>query len=181
MVRKIAMIGMGLFLLAALVMTSAWDSAVSQDDKACIRVGVYDSRGVAIAFGNSDYNTQVLQPKMKEHKQAKERGDEEKMKELEGWFEDRQHQAHLQAFCGKPVDNLLDHIRDRIPKVAKEAGVELVVSKWQIDYQTEDIELIDVTKALAEAYNPKEKAWKWIDDLKNHDLVPVETLEKHKH
>lgn len=181
MVRKITMIGTGLCLLAVLVMTSAWNSAVSQDDKACIRVGIYDSRGVAIAFGNSDYNERILQPRMKEYEKAKEKGNEKKMKELETWFEERQHQAHLQAFCGKPVDHLLDPIRDRIPEIAKEAGVELIVSKWQIDYQAKDIELVDVTKALAKAYDPKEKVWKWIDDLKNHDLVPVEALEKHKH
>ncbi|MGC9329045.1 MAG: hypothetical protein ACP5I1_15525 [Candidatus Hinthialibacter sp.] len=101
--------------------------------------------------------------------------------QLEAWGEKHQHHAHLQAFCGAPVQDRLKVIADQIPQIAREAGVDLIVSKWQIDYQAESIQLIDITNKLVKCFNPQEKALKWIEDLEGKDLIPVEEIEKHRH
>jgi beta-N-acetylglucosaminidase len=133
-------------------------------------VGVYDSRGIEIAYANSEHWSKVLKEKQAALEQAKKDGDTEKVKEIEAWFPARQTEAHLKAFGTAPVHECFEPVKDKIAAVAKQAGVDVIVSKWVLDYLAADAETVDVTMELAKLFNPKEKAYQWIED---NDRKPI--------
>ena len=148
------------------------------EKKKLLRVGVYDSRGIAIAYGNSEHWSKVLKGKQAALEQAKKEGDTKKVKEIEAWGPAQQAEAHLKAFGTAPVHEYLEHVRDHIPDVAKAAGVDVIVSKWEFDYMASDADVVDVTMELAKLFEPNEKAYKWIEQMKDKDPIPAEELKR---
>jgi hypothetical protein len=117
---------------------------------------------------------------MAEFEKAKAAGNEKRVKELEAEGPAQQELMHKQSFSTWPVDNVLKTIKDEIPDIAEQAGVDVVVSKWDIVHQRAGIELIDVTDLMVKLFNPDDVTMKVIEDLQKHAPVPLETLEKHE-
>ena len=149
--------------------------------KSLLRVGVYDSRAVAVAYAHSKMNDDVMKAKMAEREQAKADGDQAKLEELEAWGKAQQARRHLQGFGTAPVTDILVYMKDKLPEIAAKAGVDVIVSKWQIDYQHPDIDVVDVTLEIIQPFEPKEQALKWIEQLKAHPPLSQEVIEKHEH
>jgi hypothetical protein len=63
-----------------------------------------------------------------------------------------------------------------LPQVAKQAGVSLIVSKWQIAHKDPSVEYVDVTRDLAKLFNPKMLKIDDIMGLCNSEPVPIETM-----
>lgn len=147
----------------------------SQEKK--IRLGVYDNRAVAIAYAPSKFNP--VRKKMEEYKKAKAAGDSERMKELEQWGEKHQRQLHRQGFARVPVDDLLAHVSDELPEVARRAKVDAIV--WRSDYSMPGVEVVDVTDELVKLFDPSEKTLKTVEEIKKHKPVDLDELEHHKH
>jgi DNA-binding TFAR19-related protein (PDSD5 family) len=145
-----------------------------------LRVGVYDSRAIAIACLRTEWWNNQVQEKMKEMEKAKAAGDTKKVKELEEWGQSSQAKAHLQGFGTAPVKNLLERIKDQLPGVAQQVGVDIIVNKWQIDYQIKDAELVDVTDAIVALYKPSEETLKILEEMKKQPPVAEEELLKMK-
>jgi hypothetical protein len=143
-----------------------------------LRVGVYDSRAIAIAYGNSEHFSKVLKEKQAELEQAKKEGNTERIKEIEAWGPAQQAEAHLKAFSTAPVHDCFDCVGDQIPQAAKAAGVDIIVSKWEFDYLAEDAETVDVTIALAKLFNPSDHAWKSINSLDKWKPYTPEQIRK---
>ncbi|MGE3164114.1 MAG: hypothetical protein AB7O52_04370 [Planctomycetota bacterium] len=142
------------------------------------RVGVYDSRAIAIAYAPSRFNP--VREKTKELEQAKAAGDSRKVKELEAWGEKHQRALHRQGFGRVPVGDLLDPVRDRLPGVAREARVDVICA--ECDFSAADVELVDVTRALALLYEPSEKTLGYIDEIKQHAPVDLDEIDRgHDH
>ena len=76
--------------------------------------------------------------------------------------------AFRQGFGKGDVSEYLDLIREEIPKIAKEAGVDLIVSKWDIEYHDPNVKLVDITEALIQPFKPTEERMKIIRDLKKN-------------
>jgi hypothetical protein len=179
--KKLALVSLmvaGLFM-AACSMTSA-DKAETDKPVKPLRVGVYDSRCVAVACGPTEQFTKPLRDKMKEMEKAKAAGDGQKIKELEAWGQQWQQKAHLITFGTAPVQQFLEPVKDKLPEVAQQAGVDIIVSKWQIDYQVKDAELVDVTDAIVALYQPNEKTLKTVEALKKHKPMSEEDVLKIK-
>lgn len=165
--------------LMALAETAAADEAV--------RIGVYDSRSVAIAFVGSEVyqktRGKLLASKMGERRRAKEEGNRKKVAELEAWGKAQQERLHQQGFSTAPVDDILALIKDRLPAIRKEARVEHLVSKW--DRETlqglAGAEQVDVTMQLIEAFEPNEKQKKSAVEIQKHEPVPLEEMKNHDH
>ncbi len=152
------------------------DTTVKKTEKAKVRVGIFDSRAVAIAYAHSVWN--AVGAKMAEMEKAKAEGDTKKIKELEAWGPAQQAKLHKQGFGTAPVHNLLKHIKDDIPKIAKETGVDIIVSKWEIVYQNPSVALVDITDEIVKPFNPSEKTLKNIRGIQNHPPFSGEELEK---
>lgn len=141
------------------------------------RIGVYDSRAVAVAYAASRFNP--VREKMKEMKAAKAIGNQPKIKELEEWGQAHQRQLHRQGFGRVPVDDLLAHVKDQLPAVAGRAGV--VAIAMSCDWTGAEVETIDVTDALVALFEPSARTLSIVRDMKGKAPLPLDEIEGHKH
>ena len=139
-------------------------------------VGTFDSRALTIAFVNSDVFREELSSLRDAVERARDRGDEEEARRLEARGPELQAKLHAQGFGTAPVDDLLERIEGRLPAIATETGVDLLVSKWNVVYRRPGTELVDVTEAMAAAFDPDEEAWKAIREIVKQDPVPLDQL-----
>lgn len=181
MKRHIIWCGMLVLSLTAVYGLSGLCKAAEKNQKQLLRVGVYDSRAIAIAYGHSDHWDQTLKVKMEEMEKAKAAGDQQKVQELEQWGSEKQHEAHLKAFGTAPVHELFEPVKDKLPEVAQQADADMIVSKWDLDYLAPDAQTVDVTNALVQLYNPKERALKIIKELDTWKPLSREAIEGHDH
>ncbi len=143
-----------------------------------LRVGTFDSRALPIAYANSEVFRRELAKLMEEHKKAKAAGDTERVKKLEEQGKAGQVRFHEQGFSTGRVDNILEHIKDKLPAIAREAKVDLIVSKWDVVYQDPAVEVVDVTELVVKPFNPNERARGWIKDLQKVAPIPLEDARK---
>jgi hypothetical protein len=162
-------------LFACFLSGGVLTGAVLGDENQKIRIGVYDSRAIAIAYAPSKYNP--VSEKMKEYRQAKADDNQKKMKELEEWGQKHQRQLHRQGFSFVPVGDLLENVKDQMSAVAKKAKVVAIVRKC--DFVGENVEVVDVTDQLVELFGPSEKTWKTVRSIKDKPAVDLDEIEKH--
>jgi len=143
-----------------------------------LRVGTFDSRALPIAYANSELFRRELDKLMEEHKKAKAAGDTEKVKKLEAQGKAGQVRFHEQGFGTRRVDDILERIKDKLPAIAREAGVDLIVSKWDVVYQDPAVEVVDVTELVVKPFNPSQRARGWIKDLQKVAPIPLEDARK---
>ena len=146
------------------------------------RIGVYDSRAIAVAFVGSEAHDQWLRKLMADVATAKTAGDQKRVKELESEGSRAQQQLHQQGFSTAPVDNLLKHVEDRLPAIRKEAGVSTLISKWDKDGLAKypGAEQVDVTLSLVKAFHPNERQLKSAAEVQKHQPIPLDKARKIK-
>jgi hypothetical protein len=175
--------------LVGLVGTSAMAAEPAAKDAAdqtaiSLRVGTFDSRAVALAYYRKHLRSPEFVARMKKLKEdydrAKAAGDNEKAKRLEAEGRGGQEYTHAQVFGSAPIDEILAKIKDRLPEVAKQAGVSVIVSKWNLAYRSPDAKFVDVTERLAKLFQPDESTMKMIRELPKHPPLSAEELKKHK-
>lgn len=138
-----------------------------------VRIGVYDNRPVAIAFGHSTHNP--VWGKREARKQAFEVGDDAKVAELNAWGESFQRKLHFQGFGRYPVDDLLTHVEDQLPALAERLDLDAIV--WICDYQGPGVEVVDVTSELVALFGVSdEQALEWIAQIREVECVDLDTL-----
>lgn len=152
-------------------------SAQSQTNK--LRVGVYDSRAVAVAYANSTEFKEAMKPVEAEHKKAKEAKDEKRMKEIESQMKLRQLRAHEQGFSTGSVAPIMAKVKASLPDVAKQAGVQVIVSKWELNHQSSDVEIVDVTDKLVALFHVSERGLKWCKEIPQKPPLPIEQITEH--
>ena len=148
-----------------------------QTMKKSVIVGTFDSRVIAVAYYNTEAHMSYVKDLKAEHAKAEESGDKERAKELETIGEASQELAGKQAFSTWPVDNILETIEEKIPEIAKQANVDLIVSKWNIVYQKSGVEFIDVTDVMVKLFNPDERILEMLEQIKQQPPVPLKELE----
>lgn len=149
--------------------------------KEALRVGVFDSRAVVIAFAGSDIHNKELKAKMVERDKAKAAGDDEKVAELEAWGKARQEKFHRQGFGTASVDDILIHIKKDLPEIAKAAGVDIIVSKWDVVYKVKGAEVVDITDQIVMPFKPTEKTLKSVKSLMKHKPLTEKELDGMDH
>ena len=166
------LLGLAVTLTAALSLRAQENSQQPQSSK--VKIGVYDSRAVAMAFAASKHNP--VREKMKEFKQAKAAGDKAKADELREWGEMLQRELHFQGFGKYPVDDYIALIKDKLPQVMAEHDLDAIA--WMCHEQGENVELVDVTVDLMRLLGAQEQTIKQAEDLKQHAPVDFTTLFK---
>lgn len=148
------------------------------------RVGVYDSRAIAVAFVGSEVymatDGKALAELRAEHEKAKAAGDTQRMATLEAKGKAQQAQMHQQAFSTAPVDAILAHIADQMPGTASAAGVAAIVSAWDRDALAmyPNAERVDVTMALVDAFRPNDRQRKSAIEVQKHPPISLEEAGK---
>ncbi len=156
-----------------------------------LRVGTFDSRALVMAYYSSEAFNRDNERLKAEYEKAKAAGNEKRVKEMEaaasnptlggeGWppHPAQQELIHKQGFSTWPVDNLLEKIKGKIPEIAKQANVDIIVCKWDIVYQRSGVEFVNVTDLMVKPFNPDEETLKGVKEIQEQDPVPLEELKK---
>jgi len=183
--RYITRFPVTLSVVSALIVAIGLTQASLAQDKAAkaqAQIGVYDSRSIAVAFSGSPVHEKQLQQLMAEHKKAKEAGEVDKVAKLEAEGKARQEKAHMQAFSTAPVDDLLLYITNALPEIQKDAGVTMIISKWDKAglQQHAGAETVDVTMKLVDAFQPTERQRKSAIEIQKHKPIPLEQAKNIK-
>jgi hypothetical protein len=149
-----------------------------------LRVGTFDSRAVALAYYRKFYKSPEFTAHLKklkaEHDQAKAAGDKEKAKRLEAEGRGGQAHSHSQVFGSAPIDDIVVKIKDQLPEIAKQAKVDLIVSKWSLTYRAPDAQFVDVTEPMYKLFQPDESTLKILREIPKHQPLSAEELKKHE-
>ena len=130
-----------------------------------VRLGTYDSRAVALVWGRSPEFHDRIRKLREAFAAAQAAGDTARMRELDRdgmWTQVRLHQR---VYSTAGAGDLLASVRDKLPTVARQAGVVAIVSKWEVPYSDDTVELVDVTKAVTALFAPDVMATKYIEDM----------------
>jgi hypothetical protein len=141
-----------------------------------IRVGTYDSRAIAVAWVSSNMHRQWLAQLVAERDKAKAAGDEKKVQEIQARGGAEQARVHEQGFSTASVAGLMEKISQEIPGVAKDAGVVLIVSKWEVVYKDPAIEYVDVTMPLVRKFSTDSKVIGIATELMKQPPIPLDQL-----
>ena len=181
-------------LLAALAVAAA--SAQQSQEKtggSKVRVGTFDSRALAVVYYRSETFRRHMDGLRAQYVRAKAEKNRQRRRELEaesadptwpdsGWPPSpaQQELIHKQGFSSWPVDNILERIKDSLPEIGEEAGVDVIVSAWDVVYQGPGVEFVDVTDFLLKPFATDEQTLSMVKEMKKHEPVPLEKL-KHDH
>ncbi|HQF38569.1 MAG TPA: hypothetical protein PK322_05570 [Opitutaceae bacterium] len=145
-------------LCAALALGCGTGRAVAAPDSAATgsRIGVYDSRAIAVAYAGSPVHEQRLAAATAERRKARESRDSTTVSRIEAEGQAQQKLLHRQAFGQEPVDDILAQIPAEVAAVRKAHDIAVLVSKWdeaalaaQRGWET-----VDITEALVDALRP---------------------------
>ena len=152
-------------------------AAEDQPDALTLRIGTYDSRAIAIAIAPTEHSPSAkLQ---QQYQTARKAGDKQQMANLSDQINAMQRKFHRMGFARVPVDELLEPVKDKLPAVAKKAGVDAIV--FDCNWAGEGVEVIDVTDELVALFEPSDKVLGWIEQLKDTPPVDLDVLEAHGH
>lgn len=146
---------------------------------AALRIGTFDSRGVALAYGRSARPDGMLAKVgeiRKRHDAAKADGNEARAKALEDEAVALQDLIHRQVFSGAPIDSILALIEDDLPKIAAAANVDLIVS--DVLHCRPGLDMTDVTFAMCAPFEPDDATTKMIVELIAQPPVPASQLAR---
>ncbi len=146
-------------LFAALAVGFGADRAVAAPDSAAtggLRIGVYDSRAIAVAYVGSPVHEQRLAAATAERRKAREVRDAAAVPRIEAEGQAQQKHLHRQAFGKEPVDDILAQIPAEVAAVRKAHDIAVLVSKWDEAALAAQRgrETVDVTEALVDALRP---------------------------
>lgn len=160
--------------VALWMLSGAAVSAQSQAQKA--RIGVYDSRAVAVAYANSAEWREALKATRADYERAKTAKDDKKVKEIGSRMKLQQLRLHEQGFSTGSVAAIIVKVKGALPGIAQKAGVPVIVSKWELSYQSPELELVDVTDELVALFNVSDKGKAWAKDIRTKPPVPMEEI-----
>jgi hypothetical protein len=167
-------------LLAAIAFgTSGCATATAQTQTNKMRVGVYDSRAVAVAWANSTEFKDAMKSIEVDHQKAKDVKDEKRAKKIESQMQLLQRHAHEQGFSTGSVLPIMTKVQDSLPAIAKQAEVTIIVSKWELNYRTDDVELVDVTDKIVARFHVSEHGLKWSQQIQQKPPLPIEQVGAH--
>jgi len=137
------------------------------------RVGVFDSRAVAVAYAQSPAFSPEVAQLQAQYQKAKADKNDALAAELETKGQTQQALLHLQGFSIGSVSEILARFKDAVEAVAREARVSVVVSQYELAYQGPNIETVDVTEALVKRINGSPKVMAMLGELKRNKPLPM--------
>ncbi len=149
-------------------------------EKKPLRIGTFDSRAVTVAYANTEEFNKTVRQLKEEYDKAKAEGNKAKMDELQAKGQAGQDKLHRQGFSTAPITDILANIKDQLPEIAKQAGVDVIVSKWDVVYQAPDAEIVDVTSAMIKPFHPSEKTLKTVEEMKKVAPIPLDEMKNFK-
>jgi hypothetical protein len=167
----VVVMGLALLMSAAV---RAPATALPEEGTPVLRVGTYDSRAIAVAYARSAHLKAVHADLLRRRADAEEAGDEALKREIDAMGGSLQLRLRLQGFSTAPVDDLLDAVRDRLPEVARAAGVAAIMRS--VDFHDAAVEIVDVTDALVALFEPDAAVLSTVAELRSQPPLALEAL-----
>ena len=171
-------------IIPVVLATFCYGALMAQDSsvRPVERMGVYDSRSVAIAFVGSEVFNQWMAPLYAEMRRAKELGDRTAVQAVDSEAWARQDRLHLQGFSTTSVDDILLMVKDRLPAVMAAKGVEVLVSRWDKEQLARypSVARVDVTGDLVDLFEPSEQQREHAMEVQKHKPVSPERIKRMK-
>ena len=155
----------GALIVSILALGISARSITTQGKHPTAVVGIFDSRAVAVAFVRSELFDNRLQALRKQLSTAATAKDAQTVKRLKEMGPTIQQAVQKQAFSAEPIDNIIDMIKDKLPMIAKQAGVDILVSRWVVAYHSPKAKFVDVTRHMVDHFKPDDATKKIIADL----------------
>jgi hypothetical protein len=154
--------------------------ATSQNPGDKPRVGVYDSRAVAVAYCGTDRHEAEIRRLDEALAKAKRSGDAAQIKKADRAVWEARKRMHRQGFSTHPVDDILKLIPEDVKRIEKEAKVTGLVSKWDAKKLAEHkkAEKVDVTGRLIDALKPGERQRRMAKDIMKVKPIPPKQYEE---
>lgn len=159
--------------LTGAVAAQATAPGPSPADAPKVRIGVFDSRMVALAYYNTDEHRTFVRDLSAQLQAARSANETAKVAELEFRGPALQNLMHYQVFSSASIPNVLEKLAPVLPKVAADARVSIIVSKWDVAFRDPSVEYVDVTDALVARFNPSDNVQKWVASGKAKDPIPL--------
>ncbi len=150
-----------------------------QTEKSLVRIGIFDSRAIAVAYAHSEYNENVMQDLMKKKKKAEKKGDAERVAEIEKQGERLQDKMHRQTFGKSNVDDLLEPIMKRLDEVAKKANLDIIAD--DTIFTGPGVETVDVTKEIVALFDPSPRTLNTVKELKKTKPLAMNQFPLEQH
>ncbi len=147
----------------------------SADDGAEIRVGTFNTRAVALAWGRSDAFQDWVGDLRRRASEAEEAEDTALVAEIGKEAAAQQDRMHRQVFGEDPIDDILERMLEALPGIAQAAGVDIIDS--DILYHGPSVELVDITDEMAAYWEPSEETVQMIGELLETEPVDVDDLD----
>lgn len=169
---------MKIFVISAIIsfLLLVPGTTYSQQESGKLRIGTFDSRCIAVAYGRSTEFMGEINNLRNDVAKAKESGNEELANELEQQGPTKQFIMHQQVFSNGSINNILAKIKDKLPALAKEKNVRMILSKWEIPFAEETFEYVDITDQLVMFFKPDDATKKIIAEIKAIAPIPIEKI-----
>lgn len=120
------------------------------------RIGIYDSRAVAVAYAGSPVHEAQLRASQAEREKARAAGDSAAVARIDVEGRAQQEKLHRQAFGTAAVDDILARIPDEVERLKRAERVADLISKWDAAALAKAgaAERVDMTAALIDALHP---------------------------
>jgi Skp family chaperone for outer membrane proteins len=130
-----------------------------------IRIGIYDSRAVYVGL----FQGGEFQPTMKalrdDFNQAKEKGDTIKLKKLEEKGQLMQRIAHDKGFGRGSIADILEKKNLDFKSIAEKEKLSVILSKWEVNFSSPDVELVDITMQLLDLIKANDNVKKMAKEM----------------
>jgi hypothetical protein len=163
---------LSILLLVLVIASFAASSAIAQNaatEPAKTRIGVYDSRAVAIAWARAATTEKARAALVVEAKAAKAAGNQKRYDEIEQQMKESQFLVHAQGFSNVPPEEALAVLQPDLPAIAKKANVVAIAAR--LDQQDPSVEAVDVTDVLIELFAPTEQTRQIIASLRKQPPI----------
>ena len=149
---------------------------IAQKPATNLKIGTYDSRVVVIAYTPSDYFAQYLLKSRKEGDEIMQSNDT--VKKTEAFYKvlTEQYLMHQRGFSNGSAATILELVKDKLSLVAKDEGVSVIVSKWELTFVDPSAEIVDLTMPIAKLYNPTGDFEKIAVEIARMDPIKLEDL-----
>lgn len=131
-----------------------------------MKVGTFDSRAVAIAYAQSPAFGEQMKQTRADFEKARSEKNESLSKQLAERGMTQQRLLHLQGFSTCSVSEILALFPDAVAAVAKERGVDLIVSQYEVQFKAGTVETVDITETLVTKINNSQRVLGMLSEMK---------------
>ena len=148
----------------------------AQKNSPLVKIGTYDSRIVTMAWSRSEVFGQFMKKTSRQNDSATRVHDTARIKELSVIMMSYQHLLHQMVFSNGSIGMVMATIKDKLPEVAKTAGVSVILSKWEVNFSDQAVETVDLTIQIATLFHPGGDFEKMAGEIGKVTPVPMEEL-----